>query len=139
MGSMPLQSFTLVIRCAAQGCYIAKNGGRRSSRRPSVFKKRRPANHFRGGLTLDMDMTSLFAGLLDSSGDLIHDEPIIDPGLEEWLPAYFTAKDSEAGRVVDPTGMFPFTSISYNLTVAQSLVYKFSPCVALSFITNTPQ
>ncbi|KAL5316667.1 hypothetical protein ACEPPN_015716 [Leptodophora sp. 'Broadleaf-Isolate-01'] len=101
LGSMPLQSYALVVRCGAQGCYIAKNGGR--SRRPSMRKKRRPANHARGGLTLDMDMSTLFLGLLDDEGALIREEEVpIDPGIEKWLPAYFTAEESEG--VVDPTG-----------------------------------
>ena len=105
LGSMPLQSYSLVIRCGAQGCYVAKNGGR--SRRPSMkknsWKARRPANHARGGLTLDMDMTALFAGLLDESGELVREEEVeMDPGIEKWLPAYFG--EGEGKRVVDPTG-----------------------------------
>jgi sugar/nucleoside kinase (ribokinase family) len=100
LSSMPLQSYTLVVRCGAEGCYLAKNGGR--SRRPSVVKRKRPANHARGGLTLDMDMEALFAGLLN--GDMSFErEPVqIDPGLERWFPAYFGKKDQN--RVVDPTG-----------------------------------
>lgn len=43
LGSMPLQTFALVIRCGERGCFIAKNGGR--SRRPSIAKRKRPANH----------------------------------------------------------------------------------------------
>ncbi|KAK0129045.1 hypothetical protein ONS95_000984, partial [Cadophora gregata] len=102
LGSMPLQSYALVVRCGAQGCYVAKNGGH--SRRPSMMRKaRRPANHARGGLTLDMDMTALFAGLLDEDGELVREEEVpIDPGIEKWLPAYFGGGESE--RVVDPTG-----------------------------------
>ncbi|PVH82596.1 Ribokinase-like protein [Cadophora sp. DSE1049] len=105
LGSMPLQSYALVVRCGAQGVYVAKNGGR--SRRPSMkrknWKARRPANHARGGLTLDMDMTALFAGLLDEDGELVREEEVeMDPGIERWLPAYFTEGDVE--RVVDPTG-----------------------------------
>ena len=60
LGSIPLQSFSLVIRCGAKGCYVAKNGGR--SRRPSVAKRKRLRNHGRGGLTLDMDMEALSRG-----------------------------------------------------------------------------
>jgi hypothetical protein len=100
LGSMPLQSFALVIRCGAKGCYIAKNGGR--SRRPSVVKRKRPANHPRGGLTLDMDMESLFAGLMSGENSFEREEVAIDPGVETWLPAYFT--ENEKDRVVDPTG-----------------------------------
>jgi len=43
LGSMPLQTFALVIRCGEKGCFVAKNGGR--SRRPSIAKRKRPANH----------------------------------------------------------------------------------------------
>lgn len=66
-------------------------------------------------------MMSLFAGLLQQSapeedgGDedgatmfsFIQDEldeVEIDPGLDKWIPAFFTKDDAEAGRVVDPTG-----------------------------------
>ena len=100
LSSMPLQSYSLVIRCGSEGCYLAKNGGR--SRRPSIVKRRRPANHARGGLTPNTDMESLFAGLLD--GDISFErEPMqIDPGLERWFPAYFEEKEQD--RVVDPTG-----------------------------------
>jgi sugar/nucleoside kinase (ribokinase family) len=108
LGSMPLRSFALVIRCGAQGCYVAKNGGRRSSsKRSSSSKNKRPANRPRGGLTLDTDLATLFADLLDSSGNATFSftqDAEIDPGIERWLPAYFTEKDAEAGKVVDPTG-----------------------------------
>lgn len=108
LGSMPLQSFALVVRCGAQGCYVAKNGGR--SRRPSAArrkKSKRPANRPRGGLTLDMDMFSLFADCTtedDGSFSFEREEVEMDPGIEKWLPAYFTSVDAEKGAVVDPTG-----------------------------------
>lgn len=100
LGSMPLQSYALVVRCGARGCYVAKNGGR--SRRPSVVKRKRPRNHGRGGLTLDMDMEALFAGLLDGEGSFERVVVPVDPGVERWLPAYFGKGEGE--RVVDPTG-----------------------------------
>ncbi len=100
LSSMPLQSYTLVIRCGEKGVYLAKNGGR--SRRPSVIKKKRPANRPRGGLTLDVDMEALFAGLLGDDGELEREVVPIDPGLEMWLPAYFGKENAE--MVVDPTG-----------------------------------
>ncbi|KAE8452628.1 hypothetical protein EG329_013887 [Mollisiaceae sp. DMI_Dod_QoI] len=100
LGSMPLQSFALVIRCGAQGCYVAKNGGR--SRRASIVKRKRPRNYARGGLTLDMDMEALFAGLLNGDGSFEREEVPIDPGIELWLPAVFGEGEQE--RVVDPTG-----------------------------------
>ncbi|KAG0649333.1 Maintenance of killer 32 [Hyphodiscus hymeniophilus] len=98
LGSMPLQSFALVIRCGAKGCYIAKNGGR--SRRPSVVKRKRPRNHARGGLTLDMDMEALFAGLMNGEGSFEREPVPVDPGVERWLPAFHNNKE----KVVDPTG-----------------------------------
>lgn len=98
LASMPLHSYTLVIRCGAAGCYIAKNGGR--TRRPSIIKRKRPAIHLRGGLTPDIDMMALFEGLMDGEGSFEREEPVIDRGTELWLPAYHT--DSE--KVVDPTG-----------------------------------
>lgn len=100
LSSMPLQSYTLIIRCGEKGVYLAKNGGR--SRRPSMIKKKRPANRPRGGLTLDMDMEALFAGLLGDDGELEREVVPIDPGLEMWLPAYFGKENAE--MVVDPTG-----------------------------------
>ncbi|KAH6666326.1 pfkB family carbohydrate kinase-like protein [Halenospora varia] len=92
LGSMPLQSYTLIIRAGHKGCYVAKNGGR--SRRPSVKRKRRPANHARGGLTPETDMEALFRGLMGGAGD--EEEGIefersvveVDPGIGEWLPAF---------------------------------------------------
>jgi len=51
---------------------------------------------------LDMDMESLFAGLLNGEGSFEREEVPIDPGIELWLPAYFGKGDE--GRVVDPTG-----------------------------------
>lgn len=101
LGSMPLQSYALVVRCGAKGCYVAKNGGR--SRRPSIVKRKRPRNHGRGGLTLDMDMEALFAGLLDGDGSFERVVVPVDPGVERWLPAVFSATEAQE-RVVDPTG-----------------------------------
>jgi sugar/nucleoside kinase (ribokinase family) len=97
LGSMPLQSFALVIRCGAKGCFVAKNGGR--SRRPSVVKRKRPRNHARGGLTLDMDMEALFAGLMNGEGSFERDPVPVDPGIEWWLPPVHSGE-----KVVDPTG-----------------------------------
>jgi len=107
LGSMPLQSFALVVRCGAAGCYIAKNGGR--SRRPSVVKRKRPRNHARGGLTPDTDMEALFAGLMNGDGSFEREIVPVDPGIEAWLPAYFggpagTDNGSDDKKVVDPTG-----------------------------------
>jgi hypothetical protein len=101
LGSMPLQSFALVIRCGAAGCYVAKNGGR--SRRPSIVKRKRPRNHARGGLTPDTDMEALFAGLMNGDGSFEREIVPVDPGIEAWLPAYFNSEEGKE-RVVDPTG-----------------------------------
>jgi len=98
LGSMPLQSFALVIRAGAKGSYIAKNGGR--SQRPSVVKRKRPANHGRGGLMPDTDIEALFAGLMQGDGSFERVEPAVDPGVEMWMPAYHT----DSKKVVDPTG-----------------------------------
>jgi hypothetical protein len=104
LGSMPLQSYAIVVRCGERGCYIAKNGGR--SRRPSAVKRNRPKNHERGGLTLDMDIQSLFSGLLSPDGSFDRDAEQasvqIEPDISRWLPAYFEEKDKDC--VVDPTG-----------------------------------
>lgn len=116
LGSMPLSSFALVVRAGEQGCYVAKNGGRRRAAGPikGTKRKRIEVGHH-GGLQPDTDMMSLFAGLLqqsDPGGDggeemysFIREEDNeveIDPGLDRWLPAFWTKED--AGRVVDPTG-----------------------------------
>ncbi|KKY36897.1 putative mak32 protein [Diaporthe ampelina] len=120
LGSMPLSSFTLVVRAGEKGCYIAKNGGRKNSKK-SGSKQRKKVHAAHGGLQPDTDMMSLFAGLLQQSapdedgGDddgaatfsFIQDEldeVEIDPGLDKWIPAFFTKDDAAAGRVVDPTG-----------------------------------
>ncbi|KAI3399706.1 hypothetical protein diail_6055 [Diaporthe ilicicola] len=122
LGSMPLSSFTLVIRAGEKGCYIAKNGGRKNSKK-SGSKRRKKVHAAHGGLQPDTDMMSLFAGLLqksssDEPGDgdrddgetatfsfiQDEDEVEIDPGLDRWIPAFFTRDDAAADRVIDPTG-----------------------------------
>jgi len=100
LNSMPLQSYAIVVRCGAKGCYVAKMSGQ--PRAAKKKKKKRPANHGHGGLTMDMDMESLFAGLTLADGTVEFDRPAIDPGLEHWLPPYFTPDQKD--RVVDPTG-----------------------------------
>jgi sugar/nucleoside kinase (ribokinase family) len=106
LGSMPLQSYALVVRCGAKGIYVAKNGGRRPSRRPSLLRKKRPKNHARGGLTPDMNMEELFSGLMNGFERAC--EVAIDPGVECWLPSYWSDDGSGKGegnaKVVDPTG-----------------------------------
>jgi sugar/nucleoside kinase (ribokinase family) len=103
LASIPLQSFTIVVRAAHKGCYIARNGGRK---RPTddgkpATKKRRKKDYVRGGLRIDTDMEALFAGLLqDEDGCIAREEIEIDPGMEKWIPAYHT----DASRVADPTG-----------------------------------
>lgn len=130
LGSMPLSSFALVVRAGDQGCYVAKNGGRRKNSKTNKDassaqqKRRRKHVGHHGGLQPDTDMMSLFAGLLQpSSSDeggqqeegeggattysFICDEDNeveIDPGLDRWIPAYWTKADADAGKVVDPTG-----------------------------------
>lgn len=137
LGSMPLSSFTLVVRAGEKGCYVAKNGGvggknkdRRGKRRgggggnggmgAGTPQVRQIGHH--GGLRADTDMMSLFEGLLqqaegtggeggegDDEGPSYSffresdSEVEIDPGLDRWIPAYWT-KDDAAEKVVDPTG-----------------------------------
>lgn len=121
MGSMPLSSFALVVRAGEKGCYVAKNGARRKVGSAAAAaggsgRRRKQLGHH-GGLQPDTDMMSLFAGLLqqqpagdggEDSYSMVREEDEedeeveIDPGLDRWIPAYFT-KESQ-GKVVDPTG-----------------------------------
>ncbi|KAK4099641.1 Ribokinase-like protein [Parathielavia hyrcaniae] len=127
LASMPLQSYTLVIRAGDKGCYIARNGGRKKkvavavaadasgevdgddgeegmSKRKTKKKKR---EYVRGGLRPDTDMEALFAGLMqDEEGCVAREEIEIDPGLEKWVPAYYGEgyAGDVADKVVDPTG-----------------------------------
>ena len=100
LGSICLQSFTLVVRAAEKGCYIARNGGRR--RKPNGgAAKRQKKDHLHGGLRPDIDMEALFAGLThDEDGSIARDEIEVDAGVEKWIPAYH----EDSTRVVDPTG-----------------------------------
>jgi sugar/nucleoside kinase (ribokinase family) len=101
LASMPLQSFTLVVRAGEKGCYIAKNGGRRRNLGATATKKRPKKDYRRGGLQHDTDMEALFAGLLQDEDGLIAREEIeVDPGIERWVPAYHQSSDA----VIDPTG-----------------------------------
>ncbi|KAK4204835.1 Ribokinase-like protein, partial [Triangularia verruculosa] len=100
LASMPLQSYTLVIRAGEKGAYIAKNGGRKRSANPN--KKKKIVGH-RGGLTAETDMEALFAGLLMEEGQegvVAREEIEVDEGIEKWLPAFHTDKE----KVKDPTG-----------------------------------
>ncbi|KAM0325558.1 hypothetical protein ACHAQA_007545 [Verticillium albo-atrum] len=102
LASMPLQSFTLVVRAGEKGCYVARNGGRK--RQPhgrGDGVKRRKKDYTRGGLRPDTDMEALFAGLLqDEEGTIAREEIEVDPGVERWVPAYH----QDASQVIDPTG-----------------------------------
>ncbi|UNI22100.1 hypothetical protein JDV02_008021 [Purpureocillium takamizusanense] len=96
LASMPLQSYALVVRAGDKGCYVAKNGGRRSTCQPRPRK-----NHAHGGLRPDTDMEALFAGLLqDEDGSIARDEVEVVAGTEYWIPPYHRNPAS----VVDPTG-----------------------------------
>ena len=103
LASMPLQSYTLVVRAGEKGCYIGRNGGRK--RRTGVAKKRKKALvAAHGGLQPDTDMEALFAGLLqDDDGSVAREEIEVDPGVETWIPAYHSSDGGE-NKVVDPTG-----------------------------------
>jgi len=102
LASMPLQSYTLVVRAGEKGCYVAKNGGRK--RGPKAKRKKKPAQQLvRGGLQHDTDMFSLFAGLMrdeEDEGLVAREEIEVDPGVERWVPPYHTTGE----KVVDPTG-----------------------------------
>ncbi|KAJ4013883.1 hypothetical protein NW752_005595 [Fusarium irregulare] len=100
LASMPLQSFSLVVRAGEKGCYIAKNGGRKRGRDQKTTKRRKK-DYTRGGLQHDTDMEALFAGLLqDADGIVAREEIEVDPGIEKWVPAYHT----DSTKVIDPTG-----------------------------------
>jgi sugar/nucleoside kinase (ribokinase family) len=102
LASMPLQSFTLVVRAGEKGCYIAKNGGRKRQKTLAAKTKRRKKDvGHHGGLQPDTDMEALFAGLLqDEDGQIAREEIEVDPGIERWVPAYH----QDSSKVVDPTG-----------------------------------
>lgn len=128
LASMPLQSYTLVVRAGEKGCFVARNGGRKkkvvggeqsgrkldgegTAEEPPRPKKKKK-EYIRGGLRPDTDMEALFAGLMqDGEGRVAREEIEIDPGIEKWVPAYYgkgltaTEDDAESSvRVVDPTG-----------------------------------
>ncbi|KFY42319.1 hypothetical protein V495_04573 [Pseudogymnoascus sp. VKM F-4514 (FW-929)] len=123
LASMPLSSVAIIVRCGADGCYIAQNGGRSAPTHPRPT----PASHsnfatppppppktkkIRGGglaLTADIDMMSLFGDIpssptSSSSTPDEDDEPLQDStrdfGLSSWLPPYHTSSE----KVLDPTG-----------------------------------
>jgi hypothetical protein len=99
LGSMPLQSFAIVVRAGEKGCYLARNGGRKRTKKKTTRKKASAFLH--GGLQPDTDMEALFAGLLqDPDGVIAREEIEVDPGVERWLPAYHIDKE----KVIDPTG-----------------------------------
>ncbi|KAI1468694.1 Ribokinase-like protein [Daldinia caldariorum] len=102
LGSMPLQSFAIVVRAGEKGCYLARNGGRKRKVPGKQPKRKKPSALLHGGLQPDTDMEALFAGLLqDSEGMVAREEIEVDPGVERWLPAYHAGSPE---RVVDPTG-----------------------------------
>ncbi|KAI1434536.1 Ribokinase-like protein [Xylaria sp. CBS 124048] len=131
LGSMPLQSFAIVVRAGEKGCYLARNGGRKRTHKhkPKTKSNKKPSALLHGGLRPDTDMEALFAGLLqDAEGSIAREEIEVDPGVERWLPAYHTNNHEESdnglaieeendaglegekgrrrrkGKVVDPTG-----------------------------------
>lgn len=126
LASMPLQSYTLVVRAGALGCFIARNGGRKQAAQAqggtsqttttttattTKTKKKKKKEYVRGGLQPDTDLEALFAGLVqDEEGRVAREEMELDPGLEKWVPAYYgkgyRGGDGKAAgeKVVDPTG-----------------------------------
>ncbi|KAI2635395.1 Ribokinase-like protein [Xylaria nigripes] len=129
LGSMPLQSFSIVVRCGEKGCYLARNGGRKRTHKHKLKTKgKKPSTLLHGSLRPDTDMEALFAGLLqDPEGSIAREEIEVDPGIERWLPAYHNnnyededknpingkeegegagekKREPKIGKVVDPTG-----------------------------------
>ncbi|KAH6631958.1 Ribokinase-like protein [Chaetomium tenue] len=125
LASMPLQSYTLVVRAGERGCFVARNGGRKKKvvtgggggdgggaagglGGAAGVKKPKKKEYIRGGLRPDTDMEALFAGLMqDAEGCVAREEIEIDPGVEKWVPAYYGegyGGGDVAERVVDPTG-----------------------------------
>lgn len=101
LASMPLQSFSLVVRAGHKGCYLARNGGRKRQTDTGATAKRRKNHYQRGGIQPDTDMMALFAGLLQNEDGLIAREELeVDPGIERWMPAYHDGPS----EVIDPTG-----------------------------------
>lgn len=101
LASMPLQSFSIVVRAGHKGCYVAKNGGRKRQKPTGRVPQSRKKHHVRGGLQPDTDMEALFAGLLqDEDGFIAREEIEVDPGIERWIPAYH----QDSTKVEDPTG-----------------------------------
>jgi hypothetical protein len=111
LGSMPISSFSIVVRAGKDGCYIGKNGGGikkraiRPAKTKSTKQKRRPM-HGRGGLSADTDFADLFARLDSAkwSDEDEEDEPDEDNepdwGIWTWVPAYH----GDSSKVIDPTG-----------------------------------
>ncbi|KAI0863667.1 Ribokinase-like protein [Xylaria cubensis] len=125
LASMPLQSFSIVVRAGEKGCYLARNGGRKRKHKSKTKgpKGKKPSALLHGGLSHDTDMEALFAGLLqDAEGSIAREEIEVDPGVERWIPAFhsnsYEKDDSEPqqdeerigdeerrkGKVIDPTG-----------------------------------
>ncbi|KAI1264207.1 Ribokinase-like protein [Xylariaceae sp. FL1019] len=104
LGSMPLQSFAIVVRAGDKGCYVARNGGRKRTHRAKTGAnktRKKPSALLHGGLQPDTDMEALFAGLLqDSEGSIAREEIEVDPGVERWIPAYHN-DDSNDEQDVD--------------------------------------
>lgn len=111
LGSMPISSFSIVVRAGKDGCYIGKNGGgiKKRALKPAKTKpakqKRRPI-HGRGGLSADTNFEDLFACLasakrLDEDSEESEEEDNEpDWGIWTWIPAYHQGST----KVVDPTG-----------------------------------
>ncbi len=111
LASMPLQSYTLVVRAGEKGCFVARNGGRKKNvavadgAAEGGAKKKKRREYMRGGLRHDTDMEALFAGLLqDEEGCVAREEIEIDPGVEKWVPSYYGGGGGDSDKVVDPTG-----------------------------------
>ena len=109
-----------MVRAGARGCYVARNGGRKkkvantssftttdssttadpAAKQPPLPpppppKKKR--DYVRCGLQPDTDMEALFAGLAqDADGCVAREEIELDPGVEKWVPAYYSSSSSSS-------------------------------------------
>ncbi|KAL1896450.1 hypothetical protein Cpir12675_002787 [Ceratocystis pirilliformis] len=105
LASMPLQSFSLVVRAGRKGCYVARNGGRKGSsinwRTTKPARQKKQQHALSSMLRPDTDMFSLFEHLTpDNEGCIDREEIEIDAGISRWIPAVH----SDPSQVVDPTG-----------------------------------
>ena len=109
LASMPLKTYTLVVRAGANGCFIARNGGSRQKALATSKSKPQPkisipAHHGPLHPSLTADLSALLMALQDDDGHIPIPEIEIDPGIEKWIPAYYGEGYAGEPKVVNPTG-----------------------------------